>query len=92
MDWGSEISGAKLIDVDQLLDELDEPDLLILDATVFLTGGVDGGRYVVESGRSAFDATNRSGGEGFSCDMFTSIVWNMEPDVVQRRARSIIRL
>jgi thiosulfate/3-mercaptopyruvate sulfurtransferase len=49
------VSDAKLVQVGELLDELGDPSLRILDATAFLRRDVDGGPYVVESGRHAFD-------------------------------------
>lgn len=39
----------------ELFEELDDPAIQILDATVFLRRQVEGGPYVVESGRATFD-------------------------------------
>jgi thiosulfate/3-mercaptopyruvate sulfurtransferase len=49
------MSPATLIQADELFDQLDDPSLRVLDATAFLRREIDGGPYVVESGRAAFD-------------------------------------
>jgi thiosulfate/3-mercaptopyruvate sulfurtransferase len=49
------VSEAKLIQAVELADELDDPSLLVLDATAYLRREVEGGPYVVESGRATFD-------------------------------------
>jgi thiosulfate/3-mercaptopyruvate sulfurtransferase len=49
------VSEAKLIQAVELVGELDDPALLVLDATAFLRREIEGGPYVVESGRRSFD-------------------------------------
>jgi thiosulfate/3-mercaptopyruvate sulfurtransferase len=49
------MSRAALIEARDLFNELHDPSLRVLDATAFLRRTVDGGPYVVESGRSAFE-------------------------------------
>jgi thiosulfate/3-mercaptopyruvate sulfurtransferase len=49
------MSPATLIQVHELFDQLDDPSLRILDATVFLRREIDGGPYVAESGRATFE-------------------------------------
>jgi thiosulfate/3-mercaptopyruvate sulfurtransferase len=49
------VSDAKLVQVAELHDELGDPSLSVLDATAILRRELDGGPYVVESGRHSFD-------------------------------------
>jgi thiosulfate/3-mercaptopyruvate sulfurtransferase len=49
------VKNAKLIQAHELFDALDEPSLRVLDATAFLRREIDGGPYVVESGRASYE-------------------------------------
>jgi thiosulfate/3-mercaptopyruvate sulfurtransferase len=49
------VSEAKLVQVLELVEELDDPSLLVLDATAYSRREIDGGPYVVESGRRTFE-------------------------------------
>jgi thiosulfate/3-mercaptopyruvate sulfurtransferase len=49
------VSEAKLVQVVELVEELDDPSLLVVDATAYLRREIEGGPYVVESGRQSFD-------------------------------------
>jgi thiosulfate/3-mercaptopyruvate sulfurtransferase len=49
------VKNAELIEVHELFVALDEPSLRVLDATAFLRREVDGGPYVVESGRASYE-------------------------------------
>jgi thiosulfate/3-mercaptopyruvate sulfurtransferase len=49
------MSPATLIEARDLFKEFHDPSLRILDATAFLRRTVEGGPYVVESGRAAFE-------------------------------------
>jgi thiosulfate/3-mercaptopyruvate sulfurtransferase len=55
------VSTAKVISADQLFADLDEADLRILDATAFLKREIEGGPYVVASGRATFEAAHIPG-------------------------------
>jgi thiosulfate/3-mercaptopyruvate sulfurtransferase len=55
------VSEAQLIQAVELADELDDPSLLVLDATAYLRREVEGGPYVVESGRASFDQRHIAG-------------------------------
>jgi thiosulfate/3-mercaptopyruvate sulfurtransferase len=55
------VSEAKLVQAKDLSDELGDPTLCILDATVFLRREIDGGPYVVESGRHSYDESHIPG-------------------------------
>jgi thiosulfate/3-mercaptopyruvate sulfurtransferase len=50
-----EMSPATLIQTRELSARLDDPSLRVLDATAFLRREIDGGPYVVESGREAYN-------------------------------------
>jgi thiosulfate/3-mercaptopyruvate sulfurtransferase len=49
------MSAATLIQARDLFDQLNDPSLRVLDATAFLRREVDGGPYVVESGRASYE-------------------------------------
>ncbi|MGD0055653.1 MAG: sulfurtransferase [Acidimicrobiales bacterium] len=49
------MSEAQLVQASELFEELDETALRVLDATVFLRREIEGGPYVVVSGRQTFD-------------------------------------
>jgi thiosulfate/3-mercaptopyruvate sulfurtransferase len=49
------LSTATLIQARELFEQLDDSALRVLDATAFLRRTLDGGPYVVESGRAAFE-------------------------------------
>src|SRR5271154_5782068 len=55
------MSPARLIQVHDLFEQLGDPSLRVLDATVFLRREIDGGPYVVESGRDSFNGRHIPG-------------------------------
>ena len=55
------MSPARLIQAHDLFEQLGDPSLRVLDATVFLRREIDGGPYVVESGRDSFNGRHIPG-------------------------------